>query len=72
MDAHERERLGTALTRMARELADSRRQILVLRRENAALKARLGDEPTGRPTTNGTGAPRTPRVGVNLRGARGV
>jgi len=36
------ERLGNALARMAGELADARRQIAILERENAALRAQLG------------------------------
>ena len=41
------ERLGTALAALARELADARQEIARLKRENAALRARLerdGDE----------------------------
>jgi chromosome segregation ATPase len=35
------ERLGGALARLARELADARRQIALLKRENATLRAQL-------------------------------
>jgi hypothetical protein len=37
--------LGTALAGMARDLADARRQIVRLRRENATLRAQLGAWP---------------------------
>ena len=36
-------RLGRAVVDLARELADSRREVMKLKRENAALRARLAD-----------------------------
>jgi hypothetical protein len=41
------ERLGTALAGLARDLADARREIVTLKRENAALKAQLGADGRG-------------------------
>ena len=39
-------RLGSALARMARDLADARRQIAALKRENAWLRAQLANGAT--------------------------
>jgi hypothetical protein len=39
--SHPAERLGTALAGLARELADARRQIAILRSENATRRAQL-------------------------------
>jgi hypothetical protein len=41
------ERLGSALAALARELADARRQIATLKRENTALRAQLATEGRG-------------------------
>ena len=42
LDQRERARnLGSALARMARDLADARRELDVLRRENAALRREI-------------------------------
>lgn len=46
-----RSRLGVALVGLAQDLAAARREVAVLKRENAALRARLDDRagPTGTP-----------------------
>ena len=41
------ERLADALARLSRDLADARREIVVLERENAALRRRLADVDSG-------------------------
>jgi len=41
------ERLAGALARLSRDLADARRDIVVLERENAALRRRLADVDSG-------------------------
>ena len=49
-DARREQRLGNALAGLARDLADARRQIASLSRENRALRAqieRLGQDPDG-------------------------
>jgi hypothetical protein len=48
-DRHDRaRRLGSALVLLARDLADARRTLLALERENAALRARLAERAQGR------------------------
>jgi hypothetical protein len=53
------ERLGSALTGLAQELAAARRQIAMLKRENAALRAQLG----GQAGATGTPPPARGRPG---------
>ena len=49
METRDAERLGNALTQMARELADTRREVLMLKRENAALRAELEHDSAATP-----------------------
>jgi hypothetical protein len=62
------ERLGGALANLARELADARRQIALLTRENATLRAQLGTQDGGDrvpPPHRGRPSSRVqPRVGI--------
>lgn len=64
------EREGSVPAGLARELADARRQIAVLRRENAALQARLELEGDERRAAAGEGPlpyRLGPRVGIGGR-----
>ena len=51
------ERLGDALVGLARELADARRQIALLRRENAELRTQLERDGQEQCTAIGDGRP---------------
>jgi septal ring factor EnvC (AmiA/AmiB activator) len=65
------ERLGSALARMARELAVARRQIAILERENAARRAQL--DAGGRTETaarNGRRPPNHPQPKAGMGGGR--
>lgn len=68
------ERLGSALASLAQELADARRQIAMLKRENKALRAQLGLDGKGeglRPRHDALSANRLQpggRVGGRRRG----
>jgi hypothetical protein len=65
------ERLGGALVGLARELADARREITLLKRENAALRAQLGARSDGeKGPTSHRGRPSNriqPRMGFSGR-----
>jgi signal transduction histidine kinase len=58
-------RLGTALAGIAHELADSRRDVAGLRRENATLRARLSDSKSHLPQTGAVRLAGASQPGVN-------